>query len=80
MFKLDDDFLASVGLASLPAEEKKKMNRRDFGLNRSGSPLLLAPKCCRTKMNNYLKPRAVRSKAGPSDRTRAKSVNSIVSS
>jgi hypothetical protein len=25
MFKLDDDFLASVGLASLPADEKKKM-------------------------------------------------------
>jgi hypothetical protein len=25
MFKLDDDFLADVGLATLPAEEKRKM-------------------------------------------------------
>lgn len=25
MFKLDDDFLASVGLAALPAEDKRKM-------------------------------------------------------
>lgn len=25
MFKLDDDFLASVGLAALPADDKRKM-------------------------------------------------------
>lgn len=25
MFKLDDDFLAQIGLAALPAEDKKKM-------------------------------------------------------
>ena len=38
----------------------------------------LGEECCRMKMNNDCKPRAVRSKAGPSDRTRAKSVNSKV--
>ena len=40
----------------------------------------LNDKCCRTKMNNYCIPRAVRSKVRPSDRTRVKSVTSKVSS
>ena len=34
--------------------------------------------CCRTKMNNDLKLRVVRPKAGPSGRTRAKGVNTKV--
>ena len=58
----------------------QKKIRRDFGLYKSGSPFLLAPKRRRTKMINDLKLRTVQPKAGPSGRTRAKCVKSKVSS